>query len=365
MTKASFDNFHREVNCIYNKERYSVRDNGAVLRHSRTSKRLRSADNQWTFGKQNKQNGYMYISSARIHRIVATAFHGNSPTPKHIVDHIDTNRQNNRPENLRWLTRLENVLLNPVTVKRIELICGSLEAFLENPSILGNSNLDRNFEWMRKVSPQEAQACRERMHLWAKSNKSPSGSGSLGEWIFTENVSPEKNHPSIQRLRPHSERTAFPLVVSDRAAVVSNQEREYEMPQMIADLVMAQTPGAAQRAWRIPSEFPSCPQEVKTEPIKAYAKKLAAGAIFSQNHLSKSLILEAAVVGKNQSICVMCEITGTGTLKPWAVARVTFEDGLYVHASIGTFFTKEGAEKQFCLARGLKWTGGETFDDYC
>ncbi|WP_294143305.1 HNH endonuclease signature motif containing protein [uncultured Sanguibacteroides sp.] len=33
----------------------------------------------------------------------------------YVVDHIDTNRQNNRIENLRWLTKLENVLLNPIS----------------------------------------------------------------------------------------------------------------------------------------------------------------------------------------------------------------------------------------------------------
>jgi len=33
-----------------------------------------------------------------------TAFHGAPPTNDHFVDHIDTNKQNNRPANLRWVT---------------------------------------------------------------------------------------------------------------------------------------------------------------------------------------------------------------------------------------------------------------------
>lgn len=330
MTEISLHDFFREMTCVYDEERYSVRDNGAVLRHSRSGKRLRSADNQWTFGKPNSQNGYMYIGSVRIHRIVATAFHGEAPTSEHIVDHIDTNRRNNRPANLRWLTRLENALLNPITRKRIEFICGSIEAFLEDPSKLRHGRLDPNFAWMRTVSPQEAQACLERMHLWAKSDKLPSGGGILGDWVFK---------PAITQ--------------------------EALMPEKISDLVMAKTRGAAQRKWRIPTEFPCCPQEEKEEPIAAYAAKLIAGAIFSCNHFSTSIVLETAVGNDGQSICVMCEQSGTGALKPWSVARVTFEGNLYVHASLGTFFTSEGAEKEFCLARGLEWTGGETFDDYC
>ena len=116
--------------CHYKNEHYSVRDDGAVLRHAPNNKPTRSKDNKWTLGKLNNKTGYLEIASVRIHRIVATAFHGEPPTKEHVVDHIDTNKQNNRPGNLRWVTRLENVLLNPITARRIELVCGSVEAFL-------------------------------------------------------------------------------------------------------------------------------------------------------------------------------------------------------------------------------------------
>ena len=111
------DDFNQEITCTYKDELYSVRDNGAVLRHAREGKRVRKYDNQWTLGKPDNKTGYSFISSVRIHRIVATAFHGEPPTKRHVVDHKDTNKRNNRPENLRWVTRLENILLNPITVK--------------------------------------------------------------------------------------------------------------------------------------------------------------------------------------------------------------------------------------------------------
>lgn len=126
--------FKQEVECIYKDEKYSVRDNGAVFRHSRDGKQPRKYDNFWTFGKPNDKTGYMEIGSARVHIIVAMAFYGARDTKIYVVDHIDTNRQNNRIENLRWLTRLENVLLNPNSRKKIEYICGcSAEEFLANP----------------------------------------------------------------------------------------------------------------------------------------------------------------------------------------------------------------------------------------
>ena len=51
-------------------------------------------------------NRKMYL----LHRLVAYTFLGNPPEGKTEVDHIDDNKDNNRPENLRWVTRSENIL---------------------------------------------------------------------------------------------------------------------------------------------------------------------------------------------------------------------------------------------------------------
>lgn len=52
----------------------------------------------------------------KIHRLVAKAFVDN-PKGLNEVDHIDTNKDNNRYDNLRWTTHSENHL-NPLTVKK-------------------------------------------------------------------------------------------------------------------------------------------------------------------------------------------------------------------------------------------------------
>lgn len=49
-----------------------------------------------------------------IHRLVATAFVPN-PHKKEAIDHINTNRLDNRPENLRWCTNKENCN-NPISL---------------------------------------------------------------------------------------------------------------------------------------------------------------------------------------------------------------------------------------------------------
>jgi len=324
--------FKQEKECVYKDERYSVRDNGAVLRHCCEGKRPRLTDNQWTFGKPNTKTGYLEIATVRVHRIVATAFHGEPPTKEHVVDHIDTNKRNNRPENLRWVTRLENILLNPITAKRIALVCGSVEAFLANPSKFRDSFQEPNYAWMCTVSAEEAEISLKRMQIWAASDKHSSG-GSLGEWIFNRTI--------------------------------QNQQPVEKIPK-IPDSIMAKTLNAIQRNWNTPSEFPCCPQEYTDEPIKTYFDNLTIGSVFCSNDIYSSLVLRRAIADDNEIIYVLSTSTdGENAIKPWGLAKITFENGKFAHTNLGSFFSQEGAEKQFTLVQGLEWTGGDSIDDYC
>lgn len=46
--------------------------------------------------------------SASAHSLIATAYHGNPVSPCNCVNHRDLNRANNRPDNLEWVTPLQN-----------------------------------------------------------------------------------------------------------------------------------------------------------------------------------------------------------------------------------------------------------------
>lgn len=129
MSEDRLHQFNREVRVIYRDECYLVRDNGAICRQPRTDRRRRQYDDKWTFGNKSA-GGYRHVSHHPVHRVVANAFHGVPPSEDHVVDHIDTNRENNSPENLRWVTRAENLFDNPKTRQRIERIWGSVESML-------------------------------------------------------------------------------------------------------------------------------------------------------------------------------------------------------------------------------------------
>lgn len=327
---VELDDYNRIEECTYKNEHYSVRDNGAVLRHPRKDKPLRKWDNIWTFGTPN-HNGYPKIDSEVVHRIVAFAFLGEPPTAQHIVDHWDTNRQNNRPENLRWLTKLENILNNPITRKKIIFYCGSIEAFLKDPSILRNCvDKDPNFGWMRRVTPEEARNSWERLSNWAKKENDGTSSkgGSMGEWVYEDYQNP----------------TPF---------------------EEIPEFVTSMTPNAIQKDWKTPSEFPCCPEEITDNPIAAYAANLKVDEIFSRNQHSTTIIADFATSEDKSTLWIKCKNSDDKAVKPWLLAQVTYENDLFVHKNLGSFFQKDGADKYFTLAQGLEWTGGEIFDDFC
>lgn len=321
---VSVDEYNETKDCIYKDEHYSVRDNGAVMRHPREGKRLRKDDNVWTFGKPNEKTGYMEIAGQRVHRIVAFAFLGDTPTEQHVVDHIDTNRRNNRPENLRWLTRLENALNNPITRTRIENLCGSIEVFLADPSVLrGHEKIDPNFNWMRTVSPEEARVSLERLTNWAKEHPKPQG-GSLGEWVFQE--------------QKRGSRPYIPLHYQQPKPV------ELEPADTRPIETKSLTPNAIQLDWKHPVEFPCCPQQVTGKPLETYHANLKEGKIFSKNSFGESTILKYGLTS-SETLWVMCNIS-IGW-KTHAITKITYKDGLFYHENMGVFDIGDEPEELF------------------
>lgn len=320
------DIYESERICEYRGETYHVRDNGSIFRCQKPNKRKRQLDEKWTFGNPCSQKGYMNFSSETVHRIVATAFFGKQPSEKHIVDHIDTNKKNNRPENLRWITRLENILLNPITLSRIIFKYGSIDNFLSNPSKPLDGALEQNFDWMRTVTKEESDSTRNNLINWAKEGKVPAR-GQLGEWIFNQGI-----------VEPPS-----PLQ---------------------PNYIMSKTPNAAQRIIFLndkPNEYPSTPEATKgSNPLETYNESLKEGATFFRNHNGEYIVVKSGFSKDGQSIYVMTraayvwreeedgehipvpitELQEKVSIKdlPHALTEITYEDDLYVHSNVESGF---------------------------
>jgi hypothetical protein len=315
------DAFTEEREVEYKGEHYFVRDNGAVCRRHQPRKRSRPLDKAWTFGRQSALTGYMYIAGVPVHRIVCSAFGGAPADPALVVDHIDTNRANNRPENLRWVSRLENVLLNPISSRRIELVYGSIEEFFNNPSKVQTDQHFPDITWMRTVSREEAAAARQRLEDWAKSGTLLRG-GAIGPWLY------------------HSTSTIIP---PSRRKITESL-----------------TPSAAQVDWRVPTEFPYCPLQVNENGLEEYEAGLAFGKVFGENPYYQSLVVQHCIAG--DGLVVLTHLPDN-PIKHWAVAHVSVEDELYYHRSEATYFSLQGALKRYCELTGDSYD--DPIDDYC
>ena len=341
------NNFKFEVSCEYRGETYSVRDNGAIMRHPKKGCRIRPMDNKWTFGTKNEKNGYMFFASnIRVHQVVASAFWGHQKSEGMVVDHKDTNRCNNRAENLHWVTKLENVLNNPITRRRIINICGSIEAFLDNPALLRESTADPKFTWMRTVSKEEATNCRKNLEKWSKEDAnfvSTSPSKGIGEWIYKKSQPVSARHNWTQ--------------LSPQTPSVYEQKEERTLPSMVESL----TSNAMQEGLKTPTEFPLCPTDTLT--LEAYYSSLEKGKVFSNNTYGTNSIIEFAISDDRQRLCVATH--NPKGLKQWYITYVYILNDKYIHKKGGSFFEENGALKTITLFQGKEWTGGECIDDYC
>ena len=323
MTTLPIDNYAREIELEYEGEIYLVRDNGAVYRKHRPNHRKRPLDETWTFGVKNKQDRYMCIGKVKVHRIVAVAFLERPPSKKHVVDHIDRDRTNNCIENLRWVTNLDNLIRHPGIRKRIKNAYGSLEKYFDDPSTPINE-LEPSFAWLKYVSKEEAQKSREQLQKWSENDR-----------FVTRGVLSNRVHGNLQATPPERP----PLPVPEKQSL---------------------TPMAIQRRWNTPAEFPCCPKDIGLNPLEDYLRNLTANAVFSRNRYGESLVVMAELGDSFLSVLT----TDKNTVKPWAVTKITVENGKFVHENIHTYFELNGAKKAHYGLLGIPFSG-ESIDDYC
>lgn len=327
------DDFNEEKQCFFKNEKYFVRDNGAIYRHPSDSKKPRKNDNLWTFGKESKSNPYLHHSGVRVHRIVATAFHGEQPNEyQNIVDHIDTNCKNNRPDNLRWVSRIENALNNPITRKRIEYLCGSIEAFLDDPSMLRELSIDRNISWMRTVTKEEADNSKQRMSIWTNQKKS--------------------SHTGLsKKSNTFNQRVYEPLQTWE---VGFGRE---------PGLYMSNTRWCVTYLWRENPYFPLCPEESDESHLSRYFRNIVPEATFSYSKPDEfspepitNEVIESKCYEENKKIFVLTKTNN----KKWNVIGIELDRKTmhFVHLTVGSFDDSEEAKNKFSEVNGITklWT---------
>ena len=342
--------YQEERKCDYKGEHYSVRDNGAIMRHAREGKPLRKDDEEWSFGKKDEKTGYMIFCGVRVHIVVATAFYGEHDSKVYVVDHIDTNRCNNRPDNLRWLTRLENALNNPATLKKITYLCGGdIQKFLDNPSCLRDSTgTNQDVMWMRTVSAEEAKNAYINIMRWAEkpSEGTPSGGSKMGEWVY-------------QQYEPHVPFNSGDQTRSIRSMLYdpwgnqigpkpTREEKKLLKEYNVSEYFETSNKLAQQLGWRpyTNPEFPCCPDKVGENPLQEYAERLVDGAKFVTASYGSSIVYKYTV-HNNQLLVISTLPDG---VKKYGLTRIMWNGKVFVHESLGTYFEEKGVLAEYNLA---------------
>lgn len=357
--------YTRETTCEYKGEVYSVRDNGAVMRHLREGKKARKLDNVWTFGTKDKNNGYMMVNQHRVHIIVAKAFIPGNEDGKMVVDHIDTNRCNNRVENLRWLTRLENVLLNEATLKRVTYLCGGdIQKFIDNPSCLRDLTGDnQDIMWMRTVSAEEAKLAWERISAWAKRPCSTfkmmdkrENIKDFEQWLEVHDIKEE--HPKsgvmdgiVSQYNEYQEKSFIPEF-DEKYIKSANVWKEQEA--FANTKSESFTKGALQIHFREKLYFPLCPEEGAVVSLDEYAKRLEIGKVVAYSEDGKEDIIDS--IGWSwEWDYIQVEIKTQDKLGISFCIHISIEEGKYVHSK-GQF----EANFRFCDSPNVLQCGAKT-----
>ena len=361
------DDFKETKECDYKGEHYSVRDNGAIMRHAREGKPIRKDDNVWTFGKKDEKTGYMIFCSARVHIIVATAFHGEHDSTKLVVDHKDTNRCNNRPVNLRWLTRLENALNNPATLKKITFLCGGdIQKFLDDPSCLRDTTgTNQDVMWMRSVSAEEARNAFERIMSWAAkpSDETSSKGGKMGEWIYSKG---QEHHPELIAQGGYFSDFARGMEydIDGNPLGPRPSRKEKKILANNTDYFETSNPLAVQIGWapHTKPEFPCCPDKIEDNPLQEYAANLEGGKPFVDIFYGPSTVYEYTIY--KDKLIIITKLPESGP-KSFGLAEVLWNGNVFIHKAVSTYFEENGVRAAYAREQGKVWDGPESIDDYC
>jgi len=245
---------------------------------------------------------------------------------------------------------MENLRDNPITMSKIETVCGSKEAFIEDPSLLFDRKPKTpNNAGLRPVNPEEAEAYKHNWMNWGnkpvEERRSNGGGGGQGEWMFSMPQKSWKQH---------------------KAEIEEMNRRIWEEEHVLKDSL---TPGAKQLNWVTPTEFPLCPVGGQERTLQAYLDNLVKGKVFTRTKYGDGgLVLECGINEAEKALYVLSQKgdeESREAVKPWALCKVTLQDGFFVHENKHSFFKKEGGQKNFTIAMGREWTGGDVFDDSC
>jgi hypothetical protein len=120
------------------------------------------------------------------------------------------------------------------------------------------------------------------------------------------------------------------------------------------------TPLVVQVNWKVPTEFPACPDEFTDDALLLYASRLSFGTVFAHNQFSTTVVVEHRL--KDDELVVLTRFAEDSS-KNWAAAHISTYESIFYHRNEYSFYSLQGALKHFCKLVGEEF--GDSIDDFC
>lgn len=117
------------------------------------------------------------------------------------------------------------------------------------------------------------------------------------------------------------------------------------------------------RETRIPTKYYCYPGLRWEPPLQAYYDNVKIGMLFASNRYAKPFVFDKAMSIDKKNFVVMGKDI-YGAVKPWVVYVVSWNGSNYYHIVL-SHFDYQSALKDFTLAQGKEWYGGDTLSDEC
>jgi len=208
---------------------------------------------------------------------------------------------------------------------------------------------------MCTVSKDEAAHCRKNLERWAAEDKRGLllGNG-ISNWVF-QDFKEAKYCNLIAPPQVDTDQRRTDVHVLDRCIDESHTAE--------CNIVQSLTSTAIQEDWKTPCVFHQCPLSVSSTPLKDYLANLRLRAPFCSSKYYSNFVAKVAASSDGKILWVVTY--NPESEKEWALAEIKMCEGRFLHSNLHQFFSKNGVRKSFTLAQGLKWTGGDSIDDFC
>ena len=114
---------------------------------------------------------------------------------------------------------------------------------------------------------------------------------------------------------------------------------------------------------RMPTKFYCQPHPGLASPLQAYCDNVEIGMLFASNTFAKPFVFDKAMSLDKKRFVVMGKDI-YGAVKPWIVYSITWNGRNYYYQVL-SHFDYQSALKDFTLAQGKEWHGGDPMSDLC